>query len=145
MKKVLMVLLASTFVFGCASTNDSIPAADIEFARANYKMTGDTSAEECAAQILGLYWGYLFSSDTGNLRGGGGGLGLPVPEFGPFVSGPRAVAVRKALDKLPGATHATATRNHSDASGIPFIFMNHCEKVKTRGVTIGKAHSLSQN
>ena len=141
MKKVLMVLLASTFVFGCASTNDSIPAADIEFARADYKMTGDTSAEECATSILGLHWGYLFSSDTGDLRSGVVGF----PSFGPFISGPRSVAVRKALDKLQGATHATATRNYTDASGIPFFFMKTCEKVKTRGVAIGTAHALSQN
>ena len=140
MKKLLMVLLAGGLVFGCASTHESVPTAGIPFADAEYDISGDTAGEECANSIIGLYWGYLFTSDSGTMRSAGG-MGLPIPSFGPFVSGPRSVALRKAMDKVPNATHATAIRANTEKKGIPFIFMNHCEKVHTRGVTMGKPHA----
>ncbi len=135
MKKLLAFVLVGGFAFGCASNNQSIPGAAIPFAEANYEMSGDTSAEECANQIVGIYWGYLFSSKTGTIRGGKAGP-LPIPSFGPAFSGPSAVAVRKALDKLPKATHALDTRRTITKAGIPFLFTNTCSKVRTRGVTM---------
>ena len=124
---------------GCAHTNASIPDAGIPFARASYKLAGETSEEECGTYILGINFGSIFATETGTRTAGGGGgiLGL-------FASGgtlEEQEALYKALEKIPTATHLLEPRVKNSFVGVGYvslpIFGKRCATVKSHAVTMG--------
>jgi len=125
---------------GCAHTNATIPDAGIPFARASYKLAGQTSEEECGTYILGINFGSIFATETGTRTAGGGGgiLGLLGGGGGTLEE---QEALYKALEKVPEATHLLEPRVKNSFTGIGYIslpiFGKRCATVKSHAVTMG--------
>ncbi len=126
-------------VVGCSHTNATIPDAGIPFARASYKLAGQTSEEECGTYILGLNFGSLFATETGTRSGGAGGiLGLIGGGGGTLEE---QQALYKALEKIPEATHLLEPRVKNSFVGVGYVglpfFGKRCAAVKSHAVTMG--------
>jgi len=113
-----------------------VPAANPEFAKADYTVLGKTNHEECGTYILGFDFGHMFTNQKAQV-GAGGILSLLGGGMGPEESR----AMYHALDKMPEATHLMAHRSHTTASGVLIgmfpIFGERCASVEARGVKIG--------
>jgi hypothetical protein len=127
---------------GCSHTNATIPDAGIPFARASYKLAGQTSEEECGTYILGLNFGSLFATETGTRTAGGGGI------LGLFSGGgtlEEQEAIYKALEKIPEATHLLEPRVKNSFVGIGYVslpfFGKRCATVKSHAVTMGDVNA----
>jgi len=127
-------------VAGCAYTHETIPEANIPFAKASYELGGETSAESCGVYIMGLNFASLFGTDTAAMSGGARAmnplsmlLGGGIPEQGE--------ALYNALQSMPEATHLLKPRVVNTFAGIgnmsiPF-FGSRCSTVKAHAVKMG--------
>ena len=131
-----MAIITAT---GCAFTKETIPEAEIPFARASYELGGETSAESCGTYFFGINWEDIFGNETASTVGGDS---VGILDF-LFGGGPteQAEATYIALQSMPGATHLLAPRAVNTFSGfgtlgIP-LFGERCSRVKARAVKMG--------
>jgi hypothetical protein len=153
MKRLLLVPIALTALLagsGCTLKGARIPQADIPFAKADYKVLGETNAQECGTYAFGIDWGHLFKNERASSSGGGGGdlasilVGL-IPSGMP-PEGSRALYY--ALEKMPEATHLLAPRVQTTTQGVllgPVVFFGkRCASVTAHGVKIGNGPTTYQ-
>ena len=67
--RIAVILISFSLCAGCSFTSESIPEANIQFAKARYELGGATSAEECGTYILFMNFGTLFGTRFGTELG----------------------------------------------------------------------------
>ena len=134
--RIAVILISFSLCAGCSFTSESIPEANIQFAKARYELGGATSAEECGTYILFMNFGTLFGTDTAYTSGGGGGLAALLGG-----SAEQNQALYMALQKMEGATHLMKPRVVTTFSGIGTtslpLFGKRCASVTAQAVTAG--------
>jgi hypothetical protein len=136
---IVLVSLAMMTVAGCAYTHETIPTANIPFAKASYELGGETSAESCGVYIMGVNFANLFGTDTAATSGGAAAGPLAGLLGGGLVE--EAEAIYNALQSMPEATHLLSPRVVNTFAGIgnmgmPF-FGSRCSTVKAHAVKMG--------
>ena len=144
--KMLALALAPALLLasGCSFLHSTAPDAAIPFARADYKLKGQTAAKECGTYIFGINWGALFSDETASTRGLGGGF------FGALFGGgagtrEEQAAFWDALKKMPGATHVMKSQVRNTFSGFGTVgfplFGKRCAEVVAHAVHMGQPYA----
>ena len=136
---LVLVSLAMMTAAGCSWTHETIPVADIPFAKASYELGGETSAESCGVYIMGYNFANLFGTDTAATSGGAAANPLAALLGGGIIE--ESEAIYNALQSMPEATHLLSPRVVNSFAGIgtlgmPF-FGSRCSTVKAHAVKMG--------
>ena len=137
MNRIALIALLAV-ASGCTMKHNAVPEAAPEFAKADYKVLGQTNHEECGSYIFGIDFGHLFSNQRATRISSSA---LPAIPFIGGMSPEESRALYHALDKMPEATHLLAHRTNTVSTGLTAfgtpIFGKRCASIQARGVVIG--------